>query len=58
MMHLNLKRLEASGSLEIRWDGGWEYPHGEEVGLIGGMKCAAVRGWIRRGREWNMECKK
>ena len=23
MMHLTLKRLEAPGSLEVRWDGGW-----------------------------------
>jgi hypothetical protein len=23
MMHLTLKRLEAPGNLEIRWDGGW-----------------------------------
>ena len=23
MMHLTLKRLEAPGSLEVRWGGGW-----------------------------------
>jgi hypothetical protein len=30
MMHLTLKRLEAPGSLEVRWGGGG-HPHGEEV---------------------------
>ena len=30
MMHLTLKRLEAPGSLEVRWGGGgegWGHPH-------------------------------
>jgi hypothetical protein len=38
MMHLSLKRLEAPGSLEVRWDGGlrlgtcpWREECGEEV---------------------------
>jgi hypothetical protein len=26
MMHLTLKRLEASGSLEVRWGVGWGHP--------------------------------
>ncbi len=29
MMHLTLKRLEAPGSLEVRWGEGWEHPHGD-----------------------------
>ena len=31
MMHLTLKRLEASGSLEARYGGGWRHPHGDRV---------------------------
>jgi hypothetical protein len=36
MMHLTLKGLEASGSLEVRWGGGvetstWRQGEGEEV---------------------------
>jgi hypothetical protein len=36
MMHLTLKRLEAPGSLEVRWGGGegasmWRWWGGEEV---------------------------
>jgi hypothetical protein len=59
MMHLTLKRLEAPGSLEVRWGGG------------GGIHLEAGRGevwdveqmgWEVDGgggdREWNMECKK
>jgi hypothetical protein len=56
MMHLTLKRLEAPGSLEVMWGGGWdihmEMGWGGEVvwdveQLEGGM-------W---GGEWNIECK-
>jgi hypothetical protein len=32
MMHLTLKRLEASGSLDVRWGEGWWHPRGEWVG--------------------------
>ena len=28
MMHLTLKRLEAPGSLEVRWGGEWGHAHG------------------------------
>jgi hypothetical protein len=36
MIYLTLKRLEAPGSLEVRWDGGWDIhmetgASGEEV---------------------------
>jgi hypothetical protein len=61
MKHLTLKRLEAPGSLEVRWGGvGWGlgHPHGNGVGWRGGVGCGAVGGWMGRGREWNMECKK
>jgi hypothetical protein len=36
MMHLTLKRLEAPGSLEVRWGGGWGWgnPHGDR-GFLG-----------------------
>jgi hypothetical protein len=53
MMHLTLKRLEAPGSLEIRWgwrSGGWG--SGEEVCDVEQWES----GW--GGGEWNMECKK
>jgi hypothetical protein len=29
MMHLTLKRLEAPGSLEVRWGMGWGHPCGD-----------------------------
>ena len=39
MMHLTLKRLEAPGSLEVRWGGGWGHPHGDRgVGRRYGMR--------------------
>jgi hypothetical protein len=50
MMHLTLKKLEAPGSLEVRW--------------VGGGAFMWRQGWVERrevwdgGREWNMECKK
>jgi hypothetical protein len=56
MKYLTLKRLEALGSLEVRWDGGGGIH--VEMGWGGGMGCGAVGGWIGRGGEWNMECKK
>jgi hypothetical protein len=30
MIHLTIKRLEAPGSLEIRWSEGWDYPLGDK----------------------------
>jgi hypothetical protein len=27
MMHLTLEKLESPGWLEVRWGGGWGYPH-------------------------------
>jgi hypothetical protein len=29
MMHLTLKRLEATGNLEVRWGRGWGHPCGD-----------------------------
>ena len=53
MKHLTLKRLEASGSLEVRWDGGWEHPHGDKVGWGGGVGCG---GWMwGRGMEYGVQ---
>jgi hypothetical protein len=51
MMHLTLKRLEAPGSLEVRWGGGLGHPGGNEVGWGEGVGCGAVGGWIGRGGE-------
>ena len=31
-MHLTLKRLEASGSLDVTWGGGWGHPRGDSGG--------------------------
>jgi hypothetical protein len=54
MMHLIPKRLEAPGSLEVRW--GWGHPCGDR-----GMR---RKGWMWNSwrvdggaGEWNMECK-
>jgi hypothetical protein len=57
MMHLTLKRLEASRSLEVRWGGGWGHPYGDRVCWGRGIGCRAVGEWEGRGRGWNMECK-
>jgi hypothetical protein len=37
MMHLTLKSLEALGSLEVRWAGGWGHPRGDRAGRRYGM---------------------
>jgi hypothetical protein len=57
MKHLTLKRLEAPGSLEVRW-GGRGHPYGDGVEWGGGVGCGAVGGWMGRFEEWNIECKK
>ena len=46
MMHINLKILEAPGSLEVRWGGWWGHPHGDGVGWGGGVGCGAVDGEV------------
>jgi hypothetical protein len=54
MTYLILKRLEAPGSLRVRWGGGWEHSCGGEVGreevwdveqLKGGWGGAGNRIW-------------
>ena len=45
MKHLTLKRLEAPGSLEVRWGGGWGHPCEDEVGWGVHVGCGAVGGW-------------
>jgi hypothetical protein len=48
MMHLTLKRMEALGNLEVRWDGGGDIHM--ETGLWGGgMGCVTVGEWVGRG---------
>jgi hypothetical protein len=42
MMHLTLKRLEAPGSLEVRWGWEWKHPRGN-------------RGLGRRCGMWNSQ---
>jgi hypothetical protein len=37
MMHLILKRLEAPGSLEVRWGGRWRHPSEDGMGRWYGM---------------------
>ena len=37
MMHLTFKRLEAPGSLKVRWGRGWGHPCGGGVGWGGGI---------------------
>jgi hypothetical protein len=48
MMYLTLKRLEAPGNLEVRWDRGGDI-HVETGGWEGGMGYGTVRGWTERG---------
>jgi hypothetical protein len=48
MINLTLKRLEDSGSLEVRWGGGWG----------GGTGCERVGGWIgERNKIWSVKNK-
>ena len=49
-MHLTFKRLEAPGSVEVRWGEG--YTWGEGVGGRGGVGCGTVGGWTG---EWGVE---
>jgi hypothetical protein len=44
MRHLTLKRLEASGYLEVRWVGGWGHSSGDRVEWGGGVECGADGG--------------
>jgi hypothetical protein len=46
MMHLTLKRLDAPGSLEVKWGVGLGHPHGDRE-WAGDVGCGAVRGWMR-----------
>jgi hypothetical protein len=48
MIYLTLKRLEAPGSLEVRWGGGM------------GRRCGMWSSWNvdGGGGEWNIGCKK
>jgi hypothetical protein len=46
MMHLALKRLEASGSFEARWGGGNPLrDRGREK-----IRCGTARGWTGAGK--------
>jgi hypothetical protein len=54
MIHLTLKRLEAPGSFDVRWDEVWKHLHGDRVDWGGGVRCGTDGGWMGRGREWNM----
>jgi hypothetical protein len=48
MVHLTLKRLEAPGSLEVRWGGGWGHLCGDGVWWGGGVGFGAVGRWEGR----------
>jgi hypothetical protein len=57
MMHLTLKRLEATGNLEVRWDGGLRASTWRQSGV--GRRYGMWNRWRvdGEGREWKMECK-
>jgi hypothetical protein len=56
MMHLILKRLEAPGSLEVRWGGGWGHPRGDK-GWEEGMGCGSSGGWMWGKKIWSIKNK-
>lgn len=56
MMHLTLKSLEATGSLEVRWVGGWGDQHEDRLGREEVGYVEYVEGVWGCG-EWNMKCK-
>jgi hypothetical protein len=60
MMHLTLKRLEAPGSLEVRWGGGLGHICGDRIGWEEVWDVEQTEGGSGLGgvREWNMEYKK
>jgi hypothetical protein len=53
MMHLILKRLEAPGSLEVKWGSWWGHQLGDRVGWGGGVGCGEDEGQMGVG--WGME---
>jgi hypothetical protein len=53
MMHLTLKRLEAPGSLEVRWGGGVGASTGGQSGV--GRKNGMWSSWRVDGEWWGME---
>ena len=59
MMHLILKSLEVTGSLEVRWVGGWGDQHEDSWG---GEEVWNVTYWMGYGgvgnRIWNVKNKK
>jgi hypothetical protein len=48
IIHLTLERLEAPGSLEVRWSG-VGHIHVETGGWGGGVGCETVRKWMGKG---------
>jgi hypothetical protein len=55
MMYLTLKKLEAPGSLEVRWDGGGDI-HMETGVWEGGVRGGTVRGWTGEGDKiWSVK---
>jgi hypothetical protein len=52
MLQLTLKRLEAPGSLEVRWCEGWGNPHGER-----GWEYGTVGGWMEENKIWSVKNK-
>jgi hypothetical protein len=45
MRYITLKRLEAPGSLKIKWGGGWGHPSVDRVGWEGYVGYGADGGW-------------
>ena len=56
MIHLTLRRLEAPGSLEVRWGRGWGHLSGNR-GWGGGVRGGTVGGCTVEGKYY-MKCKK
>jgi hypothetical protein len=49
MMHLTLKRLEAPGCFEVRWNGEWGHPRGDGGGVR--RRYVMWKSWWVDGRE-------
>jgi hypothetical protein len=54
MMHITFKRLEALGSLEVKWDEGSEHPCGDRRRKYGMWNSERKNGWGNK----KMKCKK
>jgi hypothetical protein len=56
MIHLTLKKLEAPGSSEVRWGGGWGHPRRDRKGGEEGWNVKHMEGrWGAKNGIWSVK---